>query len=114
MIAANFSCTAVYIPIKVIARNKPKFCASYYQTKPYPSGYSNHELDWVTLEKLSIVRTLRDAPDAIIRFRSVGGWGWFSHCFRSWGHQGSQEVYGSRKHCFPRVNTHRCQARSFA
>jgi hypothetical protein len=50
-------------------------------------------IDWDTLEKLSIVRTLPNAPDLLLRFRSFGGLGYFGLCFRNWVFAGSQESF---------------------
>jgi len=42
--------------------------ASNYQTNPHPPRYSDVRTDRATLEKLSIVRTLPNAPDVYLRF----------------------------------------------
>jgi len=54
--------------------------ASSYQTNPNPARYSEVRTDRATLEKLSIVRILRNAPDLSIRYLSGDGVG----CLSRW------------------------------
>ena len=64
------------------AANEISVGASSYQTNPHPARYSGLRTDRATLEKLSIVRTLPNAPDLYFRNAAVGGVG----CFSFWYH----------------------------
>jgi hypothetical protein len=62
--------------------NETRVGASSYQTNPHPARYSGLRTERATLEKLSIVRTLRYAPDLFFRNAAVGSVG----CGRRWYH----------------------------
>ena len=65
--------------------------ASNYQTNLYPLGYSGLRTGRDTLEKLSIVRTLPNAPDVYIRFLVFGCMGFLIRRCHGPGDTGSQE-----------------------
>ena len=69
---------------------------SSYQTKPYPPGYSNLNSGRDTLELLSIVRTLPNAPDAFHGFSFAGGFCYCSLRRNEPERQGSQESLNQR------------------
>jgi hypothetical protein len=72
--------------------------ASSYQTNPHPARYLEARTDRARLEKLSIVRTLPNAPDLYLRISAVGSFDCHGRLTGK-AHPGTQESCsrGSRK-----------------
>jgi hypothetical protein len=75
--------------------------ASNYQTNPHPARHSEVRTDRARLEKLSIVRTLPNAPDLYLRFRAGGSVCCLSRRFRGKACAGSQESLNQRIRWLP-------------
>jgi hypothetical protein len=75
--------------------------ASNYQTNPHPGRYSETSADRDRLEKLSIVRTLPNAPDFYLRLFAVGSVGCPSCRFPGQARAGPRESVSDRSHRLP-------------
>ncbi len=79
-----------------MAANGVEEPASNYQTNPNPARYSDVRADRATLEKLSIVRTLPNAPDPSIRSLAGDSAGHPGRCYAGRAFAGSQESFRKR------------------